>query len=376
MKKNLLIATDSLLPRWDGIASFLNEIIPKLSNDFKITIVAPEFEGKFDGYKNVKIMRFPILKFKVADYFIAKPSYRKIKQLVKEADIVWTHTIGPIGMLSIFAAKAQKKPVVSYIHSIEWELFTKSLSINRLFKNMVYILTKLFAKLIYNKCDLLLVPSLEIAELFEWNGIKTQKKVIHLGTDVEKFVPASKKKAKLALSIEPEKRVIGFCGRIGREKNLITLYRAFKRVQKQNKEAVLMIVGQDFANVTKDFASKKGIMIVGATNNVVPYLQAMDVYVLPSLTETTSLSTMEAMACGTAVITTKVGAIKDYVKDGFNGLFFPKRNPYVLSKKIIQLLHNDKLRAALSKNARKTIVEKFSWDRTIKHIKKVLEVMS
>lgn len=374
--KKLLIATDCLLPRWDGIARFLNEVISKISKDFNITIVAPAFEGKFEGYKNVRTVRFPVLKFKVADYFVAMPSYRKIKQLVKEADLIWTHTLGPIGVFTIWAAKNSKKMVVSSIHSIEWELFTKSLSVNRVFKNIIYVLTKLLTKFIYNKADLLIVPSLEIAELFELNGIKTQKKIIHLGTDVEKFFPMGKKKAKMALSIEPEKRVVGFCGRIGREKDLKTLYRAFRRLQKQNENIVLMIVGQDLANVTKEFASKKGVMIVGATSDVVPYLQAMDVYVLPSLTETTSLSTMEAMACGTAVITTKVGAIKDYVKDGFNGLFFLKQNAYDLSKKIMMLLTNDKLRASLSKNARKTIVERFSWDKTVKQLKEVLNVMS
>jgi len=374
--KHLLIATDNLLPRWDGIARFINEVVPKLSGDFRITIAAPAFNGDFSGYENVEVVRFPVSGLKVADYFVSKPSYIKIRKLVRNADLVWTHTLGPIGVLSIFAAKSMKKLLVSSIHSIEWELFTKSLSMNRVFSNIIYVLTKFFARLIYNRADLLIVPSLEIAEFLEWNGIRTQKSVIHLGTDVEKFVPADRKKAKAALGIDPNRHVVGFCGRIGREKDLVTLYRAFRRVQKKDRDALLMIVGQDLAGVTRDFASKACVMVVGAVDNVVPYFQAMDVYVLPSLTETTSLSTMEAMACGIAVLSTRVGAVKDYINDGVNGIFFLKQNAYDLSKKIIRLLDDEALRASLGGNARKTIVERFSWDKTIRRIKEVLEVMS
>jgi len=42
----------------------------------------------------------------------------------------------------------------------------------------------------------------------------------------------------------------------------------------------------------------------------------MDIYVLPSLTETTSLSTMEAMSCGAVPVTTPVGHLKEYIVEG------------------------------------------------------------
>ena len=46
MRKNLLIATDSFLPRWDGISRFLIELIPRIKDDFEITLVAPDFKGE------------------------------------------------------------------------------------------------------------------------------------------------------------------------------------------------------------------------------------------------------------------------------------------------------------------------------------------
>jgi len=40
--KKLLIATDGFLPRWDGISSFLNELIPRIEDDYQLTVIAPD----------------------------------------------------------------------------------------------------------------------------------------------------------------------------------------------------------------------------------------------------------------------------------------------------------------------------------------------
>ncbi len=373
--KRVLIATDDFLPRWDGIARFLNEAIPRLVGEYDVTVAAPAFEGEYKGYDKSKIVRFPVTKLRLADYFLPKPSYKKIAELVRNSDVVWAQSIGPVSAFAIYSASRQKKPVIAYTHSIPWELLTKSLALNRVLEPAIYFSARLLTRYLYNKCDLLLVPSLEIAELFEWNGVKTQKKIVRLGTDSSKFIqPRSKPEAKRYIGIEPERQVIGFCGRIGKEKDLLTLYRAFVRLHKKYQSTLLLIVGQDIGGVARGFGSKTGVMYVGYTDNVVPYLQAMDIYVLPSLTETTSLSTLEAMSTGLAVISTRVGYVKEYIKDGVNGLFFKKRDAYSLYRKIEEVISNPALARRLSENARKTVIESFSWDSTMRQIKEVIDI--
>ncbi len=80
------------------------------------------------------------------------------------------------------------------------------------------------------------------------------------------------------------------------------------------------------------------------------------------------------MSTGLAVISTKVGYVKEYIKDGFNGLFFEKKDAYSLYRKIEQVLNDEALSRRLSENARKTVVEKFSWEKTTRQIKEVLDV--
>lgn len=143
------------------------------------------------------------------------------------------------------------------------------------------------------------------------------------------------------------------------------------RLKKKNK-VFLLIVGWGSKKNISLFKSLEDVKITGFVEDVLPYLQATDIYVLPSLTETSSLTTMEAMSCGLPVIATKVGYVKEYIIDKQNGMFFPKNNDLVLSLKLEQLINNKKMRETLGKNARKTALKKFSWDRTAEKIMEVL----
>lgn len=374
-KKKILITTDTLLPRWDGVSSFLNQVIPRISQDYKITVLAPNF-GDFKGYDDVRTIRFPLIKaVRFADTFACKPSFKTIMKEVGKCDLVWSQDIAPVAILSIIAAKIKRKPVIAYVHSLEWELYTKALAARGLKAWFVSNLMKLVDIILYNMCTLLIVPSLEVGEILNWRGIKTEKKVIHLGTDTHRFrPPLNKGAAKKALGLSPRSFVIGYAGRVGKEKDLTTLLRAFLRIRKKHPNTILLIAGGGAELMDKRFSSKENVYVFGRTNRIERYLQAMDVYVLPSLTETSSLSTMEAMSCGLAVLSTPIGFVKHYIKEGHNGMFFPKRDSFALSKKLEKLIKEPALRKSLGFNARRTIQERFSWDKTVDDIKEVFSV--
>jgi len=374
MKKKLLIAADGFLPRWDGIARFLSEVIPRLKDEFDITVIAPrfpEYKEHIDNPDGYKIVRVETYDFKFGDYNPPKlTNWNVIKKHVMESDIVWAQSLMPIGMYSIRYAKKFKKHCIAYIHVIDWEIVLRSLKI--FLKYVFSWATKFYAKIWYSKCDLLMVPSSEVAGLLESEGIKTKKKIVHLGVNTKKFIPPlDKSLAKMSLGIDSNKKVIGFVGRTGHEKDLTTLYRAFTQLEKRRNDIVLLIVGPKSAD-TKVFEDKKNIILTGSKNNVVPYYQAMDIYVLPSLTETTSLSTLEAMSSSLSVVSTKVGFVKNYIKDKYNGIFFPTKNSFVLRKKLERLLDNQRIRDKLGLNARKFVQLNFSWDKTIEDIRSIL----
>ena len=155
-------------------------------------------------------------------------------------------------------------------------------------------------------------------------------------------------------------------------KDLKTLFRAFIRLRRDFDNIKLLIVGDGVESICDMFKNKEDVIYAGKQDNVIPYLQASDIYVLPSLTETTSLSTLEAMACGVVPICTHVGLIKHYIKHEVNGMLFKKRHVYMLTKRIEKVLNNPKLAKDMGNNARKTVKEKFNWDKTAKKIKDLL----
>ena len=364
----LLITTDCFLPRWDGIVRFLMDILLSLEKEFQVKILAPDF-GKLEKKFNIK--RIKTIKKNFGDIQFAKFDRKTIKQEVSKSDFIFNQSIGPVGFLSILAAKKQGKKIISYIHTIEWELSSKALKTS-LLKIISKLLVKKISRWIYNKTDLLILPSQNLADKLEWNGFKTKKKIIHMGVNTKKFKPAlNKGELKKKLGLEG-KYVIGYHGRIAREKDLLTLLRAFRRLNDKNSR--LLIVGDGLEEL-KDKLERKNIILVGKQNNVIPYLNSMDVYVMPSLTETSCLAVMEAMSCSLPVISTPVGFVNDYIEDGKNSFFFPFKNSFFLYRKLKEL-KNYKLREKIGTNARRTILTKFEFENTKKEIVETIKEFS
>ena len=364
--KEVLIATDGFLPRWDGVARFLSEIIPGLAKKYKITVVAPDYKGKKYMHNNVTVVRIPLRDVTIGDYTPSVIDAKKIKRLVEHHDIVFVQSLGPIGAPAVYYGRKFKKKVVAFMHSVEWELVSSSL---KRYKRSTYVLVKKMVQYLYKKCDVIIFPSEEIKQHLD--RIKVKKKIVHVGTNSNYFKPGVRNKAKKKIGINGDSFVIGYVGRIGREKDLLTLERAYFHLKKQYPNLELLIVGDGVAEVVRQL-KKTGVQVVGCKDNVLPYYQAMDVYVLPSLTETSSLSTMEAMSCGLPVIVTPVGFLKSYIIPGVNGLLFHPKDVKQLIRKLEILINDSDVRKKLGKNARQTIIDKFSWEKTVKEIGKVL----
>ncbi|MCC7574279.1 glycosyltransferase family 4 protein [Candidatus Woesearchaeota archaeon] len=380
-KKKLLIATDNFLPRWCGISRFLSEIIPSLLKHYDVTVIAPDF-GSFkpEGYRLVKIKKS---RFGLGDYVAPKFSFRTVKREVRKADLVFTQTIGPIGSLAIYYSKKLNKKVATYIHSLEWELVPMSTR-NIFLRKLLYPVSKMFTKFIYNKPDLLITPSGALSDALAWRGITTKKSIATLGVDCDIFKPIFGRtreeleeinKLKEELGLE-NSFVIGNHGRLANEKDLVTLLRAFKWFRKNHKNSKLLIVGDGLESIKNKFSGVEGCVLTGSKNNVHIYLNLMDVYVTSSLTETTSLTTLEAMASGLPVISTPVGFIKEYIKNNKNGLIFNQKHSFELFKKLESVKRDSKRASKLGFNARETVLIDFHWNVTSKKIVEALRNLS
>ncbi|MCA9478078.1 MAG: glycosyltransferase family 4 protein [Nanoarchaeota archaeon] len=364
--KRLVILTDNFLPRKDGISRFLSEIIPRIKDSYDIHLICPDY-GEIQGFKSIRITKIPLTKKTYGDFSPAKFKPGILFREIKKADIVFTQTIGPVGGLGLFIAKLLGEKTISYVHSVEWELFSKATT-NKTVKQYAPSWTKRLVRFLYGSCKELIVPSERIADMLTWQGIAKQKTVIHLGVDTTKFKKRDNHQLRAKLGFEQSDVVIGYHGRIAREKDIPTLLRAHIKLRKQYSQVKLLIVGSGVSRLISQIKKQPGVVHVPAVDDVEHYLNAMDIYCLPSLTETTSLSTLEAMSSELPVVTTSVGFVRDYVKEGKNGYFFKTGDSYDLAQKLEPLItHKSRLRE-LGTRGRELVIKNFDWDVTAERL--------
>jgi glycosyltransferase involved in cell wall biosynthesis len=95
----------------------------------------------------------------------------------------------------------------------------------------------------------------------------------------------------------------------------------------------------------------------GPSENIPAVLKAADIYICASIAEASPISVWEAMSMGKAIVSTDVGDVAKFIKDGENGYIVPIKDAAALVKKAALLIDNSDLRKKLGMNARKAAVE-------------------
>ena len=141
----------------------------------------------------------------------------------------------------------------------------------------------------------------------------------------------------------------------------------------EQEDLLLLIVGDGDEEIMSELRGQENCICTGFVENPEIYLQTMDIFVMPSLTETTSLVTLEAMATGLPILATKVGYIPGYIEKGVHGEFFPRENANILTVKLKKFLREPLYAGSLGHNARRKVAYSFSWERSINKINKVIK---
>jgi glycosyltransferase involved in cell wall biosynthesis len=198
--------------------------------------------------------------------------------------------------------------------------------------------------------------------------------VIPNGVDTKIF-KAMKRNEILAetLNIQLSTFTIGFVGELREKKGLTAFLTGFARAARKLPVS-LLIVGEvregedkkrfdDFRNSNPEYR----IIVTGqvAHKDLPAYYSLMDVFVHPSLRDGMPNAVLEAMACEIPVIATPVGGMPDVIQDGKNGAFVNVGGPDMLAGKILDLLGNPNQRAIMGRNARQSILEKFTPEKEL-----------
>lgn len=337
---------------------FLERSLPRLCKDYTVRVSAPAFGIVPDGCAELDL--YPLGR-RIADIRLARVTrddHARLAQFIREADIVFTQTIGPLGARAIRIATRLGKPRVAYIHSREWELFSRSIHAPQFVRRMVENGTLSIMRRLYNQLSLLFTPTDEVAMLLRAYGIRTPSTTVPLGVDTLHFMPPRNPlRAKRAFGFSLREVVLGYVGRLALEKDPFTLIRAFLYLRKKYPYLRLLLAGSGREDLVKRFAGLDGVHYAGELQDPRGAYQALDVFILPSLTETTGLALLEAMSTAVPVVTTRVGIAPAMIQHGKNGFFFPKQDWLRLARILEPLIEDVLLRQRIGAAARRTVQE-------------------
>jgi glycosyltransferase involved in cell wall biosynthesis len=199
--------------------------------------------------------------------------------------------------------------------------------------------------------------------------------VIHIcynGVDTERFHVVPRREA-------PNGRlVIGVVSMLRPEKGLDTLLEAFAQVKNLNPALHLLLVGSgamlpSLESRARSLGIAERCSFEPATKEVTARLGAIDIFVLPSLSEALSNALMEAMACGCAVVASRVGGNPELVLDGETGLLFEKADAAGLAARLRLLIEDKTLRRQLACAGSRMIREKYSLESSARRMEQIYE---
>src|SRR5215813_5807694 len=197
--------------------------------------------------------------------------------------------------------------------------------------------------------------------------------VIPNGVDTQRYCPRSdlRRTTREKLGVPFDTTLVGTVGRLDAIKDHRTLFRALESLIAERLRVRLLVVGDGtYRNVLEEHLRHRPFLaaatiFVGSTKDVLSYLNALDIFVLPSVIEGMSNALLEAMAVGLPCIATRVGGNPELIEDQVSGLLFQVGNSDELAVHLRTLLLNIPLQQRLGSNARHRAEGKFRLARMI-----------
>jgi len=296
---------------------------------------------------------------------------RLVKEFKHDRDflkVIHAHDLPSSLLIAFFMWRFFKASYVVQIHGFplrEWKI--KLLQNNSFLGKLMWVLTKIlhiiYVKLIMNSSVLVLVNNSEVKSFYKSCGISLHKlevmpSAINLQEHEKRLLPRREARKYLGLT-ELDDISLGYIGGLKPEKNLETLVNAFSDFISCTKtKAKLIIIGDGpLKSKLEKHIKERGIdrytYLFGYIPDAYRFLNGIDIFVLPSLSEGSPLSLIEAMVAGKAIIASNIPAIREMVEDRKEALLFDPHNPQQLKNLILTLYNNPKMREKLGENARR-----------------------
>jgi glycosyltransferase involved in cell wall biosynthesis len=299
------------------------------------------------------------------DHFWLIRRFRMIFSVLKQNHFDLLHTHGyQADIIGIPAANVLRIPTISTCHGF----------IENDRKLSLYIRLDRFVSRFSNK---IIAVSKDIQRNLTAHGIQSSRiTVIPNAVDTEideSSFSNSRHSVRKSFGFSDRDFVLGYAGRLSQEKGLIYLIEAVSIARKRDCPGKLFIIGEGSQeSELRVFSRKEGledhVVFAGFQSDVSQFFPAMELFVLPSLTEGTPMALLEAMAHGIPVIASEVGQIPEIIDSGKSGILVRPKDPEQIADAILFLHNNPSIREAIAKEGQKKVKSQFDVRKWVRQI--------
>lgn len=350
--KNLLILTPAY-PNADGTyigESFVKNQVDELRKYFKeIIVISPApFSFKLHpkdklcnnySYDNVRVyyprsFYIPVIYFRK---MLIDNRLQVVKHLIKKEnisfDVIHAHFTWPSGYIGVKLKSKYNVPVIITLHA-ESTLFYKELNMNYLPLNHTWINADALIRV--NRIDIPALKKLNENSFYIPNGFS------------QIFKPLNQNECRRKLNLPSDKKIIFSLGYLIERKGFRYLIEAIDVIEKKGLDVLCFIGGSGLSKTQlqkqiDNLNLTDKVKLIGfIPNELLPtWMNACDIFVLPSLSESFGIVQVEAMACGKPVVSTYNGGSEDVVISEDYGSLCEPSNSQQLANNIIAALNKD-----------------------------------
>ena len=313
--------TDTFLPDTNGVVTVIRMMERELTREGQeVHIFAPAYPGwhgnepRVHRFRSLRFLFYPGMR-------MALPYNHRAFEIIPSLNVIHSHDPSSLGLLALRASKRHQIPHVHTYHTFYAEYRHYLPLPLRPSRRMVVQISRTFC----NLCDGIIAPSLQMKRELESYRINRPIYPLPFGVDAEDFSREIEWNVRAELGL-PTEDLLLFAGRLGKEKNLAFLLRAFKRLLSYHDTARLIIAGDGPQRQTlQRYAAELGIVPCVVFTGLLERKRLIDLYkqalfVFASKTETQGLVLVEAMMAGSPVIAVGKMGVLDVVHPGETGI--------------------------------------------------------
>ena len=289
---------------------------------------------------------------------------RRLATLLREqnVDILHTHLFYA-GLLGVLVKRIYKRPLVA--------LMRHHTGVVRLLGSRIHIAAD---KWMAEQADHLMTVSQAARRYMrEVDGIRRDDiEVVHLGFDFVKYAPdtVGRERIRSEFGFGGEDFVIGYVGALVPGKGHVQLIKAFSLVTEMVPNAKLLFVGGGMLLEVEEALAELPagkVVFAGWRGDVSACLNAMDLFVQPSLSEAFSQVLIEAMGCGLPVVATDVGGANEVIESGVNGILVPSDDADAIAASVTKIHREHDQSRVMANCGMRSVRERFNVEQMVGH---------